>query len=339
MALQPGIDRHFGGMQLDRNVSTKARTSCKLFVESIVLDQQGFTMLHLVVLGQRSIPLESVLGHWPGDVDTPDMNGRTPLLWATWRGDINNVALLIKYKADVDKTDSQKWTPLARAANAGHVEVVRLLLDAGTSTTIANKHGFYPVHHASGNRASGCAVLELILLYGADPRARDTWEATPLHNAANRLSIRTIAYLLANGFDIDATDKYGDTPAMVALLCWNEEALMHSANAGACLDLYCSDYIVVHVAVWTVSTKVWDLLISHRQSGLLTNVDIGKEHDGHGIRMCFENCRSTWYPVTRDDKAIEKERAKLKKMFKIFAGESRHIIGPQPASSVNSVLE
>lgn len=91
MAVQPGIDRALSGSDLDRNASGTALTSSGLFKTSENLDQQGFTLLHLIVLELQYLDLEVVLKYYPIDIDAPDANGRTPLLWASWRGDVASV--------------------------------------------------------------------------------------------------------------------------------------------------------------------------------------------------------------------------------------------------------
>ena len=51
------------------------------------------------------------------------------LQWASSRGCLDIVDLLIKYKADVNKRDCLGNTPLMDACKNGHYDVVELLLE------------------------------------------------------------------------------------------------------------------------------------------------------------------------------------------------------------------
>lgn len=317
MALQPGIDRALSGADLDRNGSGTAQTSSELFVNSASLDQQGFTLLHLIVLGLHSVDLGMVLKHYPVDIDAPDVNGRTPLFWAAWRGDLLNVILLLKYGADIDRADNQLWTPLARASKTGQLDVVQYLLRGNASLTIATSQGFQPIHHASDNKKDGARVVEELLAHGADPNARSTSQGTPLHNAANRGSVATIKILLASGSEINALDDDGDTPIMTSLLCWNEPAFFELTKLGACLDIdRRNGHSVVHVAVWGASAGVWELLTNQAEMGGLQNIDLNVLHNGHDLDSCFSGCRALWYPGFRE---VMKEASVFRRMVMAFS--------------------
>ncbi|KAJ4368223.1 hypothetical protein N0V83_006579 [Neocucurbitaria cava] len=316
MAVQPGIDRALSGSDLDRNASGTALTSSGLFKTSENLDQQGFTLLHLIVLELQYLDLEMVLKYYPIDIDAPDANGRTPLLWAAWRGDVASVSLLLKYGAGVDKIDDQLWTPLAKACKAGHIGAAQCLLEADASVTIATLQGFQPIHHASDNKPSGARIVQELLSRGADPNAYSKAYGTPLHNAANRGSVDSIRCLLANGSDINAVDGDGDTPSMVALCCWNEPAFFHLVKSGSRLDIArTSGHNVVHFAVWFASVNVWDLLMSYADIGKLHNLDLRVLHNGHDISACFEQCRALRFPGKRD---LDKEAPMFRRMMQAF---------------------
>lgn len=51
------------------------------------------------------------------------------LQWASEKGCLDMVDLLIKYKADVNKKDADGTTPLMAACRNGQFEVVELLLE------------------------------------------------------------------------------------------------------------------------------------------------------------------------------------------------------------------
>jgi ankyrin repeat protein len=314
MAMQPGIDRALSGSELDRNASGTGQRSTEIYVSSQTLDEQCFTLLHLIILELQFLDLAVALKHYPVDIDAPDVNGRTPLLWAAWRGDLLSVTLLLRYGADVNKTDTQSWTPLAKASKAGHLGVVQCLLQAKASLTLATSQGFQSIHNAADNKVDGAEIVKELLARGADPNALSNSHGTPLHNAANRGSVETIECLLAAGSSIDALDDDGDTPLMTSLLCWNEVAFKYLAKAGARLDIARkTGHSAIHVAVWGASIEVWDLLTSFAEAGDLRGVDIHVPHKGHDLRICFGECRTIWYPGVRD---IGKETASFERMIR-----------------------
>jgi uncharacterized protein len=64
------------------------------------------------------------------DINQQDEYGWTPLNWASGRGDLKIVTLLLEKGADVLKVGRDQRTPYRIALAAGHVEVVKLLRKA-----------------------------------------------------------------------------------------------------------------------------------------------------------------------------------------------------------------
>lgn len=254
-----------------------------------------------------------MLKHYPSDIDMPDVNGRTPLMWAAWRGDIQSLDLLLNARGDtnrtdIDRKDREGYSALARAAEAGHLDCVRRLLEAGTSVHITDGWGLQPIHHACGNKANWLAIVEELLKKGADPNAPSE-NGTPLHEAANRGSLDTVKYLINSGADTDAQDSDGDTPAMVALVCWNESTFIYLAEAGA--KLYLTDSMgmnVVNIAIRCASTGIWDAIIEFAREGRLDGLDLDAQHQGHDIHHCFHTCGDLVYVGKRRVKEEEERK-------------------------------
>jgi ankyrin repeat protein len=318
MAVQPGIDRAFSDMALDRKFTGSAQAYHGVFVTEDTLEQQCFDNLHLIVLGLLRQSLESVLRYTRLDIDSPDSNGRTALLWAAWRGDTESVRLLLEYGADVNKTDHESFTPLAKAAQAGHLATVRSLLQANASMHMATSQGWQPIHLASDSTTNAQEMVEELLAWGADPNAHGHGSDTPLHKAAKRGSTGTIASLLAHGATIDAICKNG-TAAMVALYCWNEAAFLHLARAGARLDIVNDHgHNIAQLATWSASSQSWDLITEYAEKGTLDFIAMESCHDGHGIGHCFEVCRKLWFIGEKEDERTE--RAAFDRMVRACGG-------------------
>jgi 26S proteasome non-ATPase regulatory subunit 10 len=80
------------------------------------------------------------------DVDAKDMNGETPLNWATYNGHKEIVELLIAAGADMNVKDHVwGYTPLHRAAFSGHKEIAELLIANGADVNATDKYGETPL--------------------------------------------------------------------------------------------------------------------------------------------------------------------------------------------------
>jgi hypothetical protein len=65
------------------------------------------------------------------DPDTKDSFGRTPLSYATERGNARVVELLLDYNVDLNSECEEGWTPFSRAIEGGNAAVVQSLLAKG----------------------------------------------------------------------------------------------------------------------------------------------------------------------------------------------------------------
>jgi ankyrin repeat protein len=94
------------------------------------------------------------------------------------------------------------WSPLA---------FIRRLLELGADPNYDDPAGFPALIAAlSTNRADKHAVMELLLLAGADPQRRCINDYTPLHYAAARDDAGSIELLLAHGADPAARTNIDD---------------------------------------------------------------------------------------------------------------------------------
>ena len=59
-----------------------------------------------------------------------------------------------------------------------------MLLRAGASAKAANVYGLGPIHCAAACRRAGACLVELLIVYGADPDQSTGGGRTPLHAAA-----------------------------------------------------------------------------------------------------------------------------------------------------------
>jgi uncharacterized protein len=127
-------------------------------------------------------------------------------------------------------------TPFWRAALAGDLAAMRILVDNGADPKLATKNGDTTLMVASGlgwaaywtNNAAGSRIeaVKFCLAHGGEVNTKDVKGYTALHGAAFRGDDALIKLLLANGADIHATTKMGDTVADAANGLF-EHALTH----------------------------------------------------------------------------------------------------------------
>lgn len=104
--------------------------------------------------------------------DTPDMEGRTILMYAAFNGQTNIAKKLIAAGTDVNAQDQSGSTALMFAASGPFASTVQILLDHGAKiNTVDNKEHWSALMWAA---AEGQAeVVELLLKNGADPSLKE----------------------------------------------------------------------------------------------------------------------------------------------------------------------
>lgn len=140
------------------------------------------------------------------DARAIDVDGTTPLHWAVYRDDEQEVRRLIKAGADVNARNDYGSTPLSEAAVAGNVKVIRWLLEAGAEVDGANHDGQTPLMIIS--RTGNVEAAELLIRHGADVNRREQWrQQTPLMWAAAEGRPEMVRLLIRHGADVNARSR------------------------------------------------------------------------------------------------------------------------------------
>ena len=152
----------------------------------------------------RRLPIHEAARYWdvdqiqeliskgvnPDALDEP--GGRTPLFFACCEESNLTAAL----SNDEGHADAQ-------------VACATALLRAGASAKAANVYGLGPIHCAAACRRAGARLVELLIVYGADPNQSTGGGRTPLHAAAQHGHAATVHALLRAGADANFRGRYG----------------------------------------------------------------------------------------------------------------------------------
>ena len=112
-------------------------------------------------------------------------------------------------------------TALHMAAAAFSRPLAELLVLHGAECRAKNRRGAEPLHYASdANRSEPQAqadVIEYLISIGADPNAVDTSGVAPLHRAVRTRSLAAVRALLDGGAKPRQSNKSGSTPLHLAV--------------------------------------------------------------------------------------------------------------------------
>ena len=170
-------------------------------------------------------------------LDARDLNGRTPLHVATFRGQRDVIRILAKAGADLGALDNDRYDTVTIAAVANDEETLQVLLSLGASAglvtsrydgtaLIAAAHLGHagvvrqliaagaPLDHV--NNLHWTAVIESIVLGDGGPRHQ-----------------QTLAALIRAGANLKIADRNGNTPLSLARSRGHQEMVRMLETAGA----------------------------------------------------------------------------------------------------------
>jgi ankyrin repeat protein len=134
------------------------------------------------------------------DVNEPEADGTTPLLWAAHQGSPELVSLLLKAGADADAANNFGVTPLLEASRSGDAATIKALLEGGADIAASSREGETPLMAAA--RTGNAEAVALLLERGADFNAVEALqEQTALMWAAAEGHLEVVDLLLDKGAD------------------------------------------------------------------------------------------------------------------------------------------
>jgi ankyrin repeat protein len=153
-------------------------------------------------------------GRGVGDTEATDVNhrnadGSTPLQWAVYEVDVDEVGRLLEAGADVSLANDYGATAIGLAAEIGHAGMLEQLLDAGADVDSPNPEGQTALMAVA--RTGKLEAAKLLLDRGATVDARESWGGqTALMWASARRHPPMMQLLIEHGADVDARSAHRD---------------------------------------------------------------------------------------------------------------------------------
>jgi ankyrin repeat protein len=173
-------------------------------------DSRPESLVDLVREGNREAVLAAITS--PDlDVNTPDVDGSTALLYATYAVDHEMVRALLKAGAKANVTNHYGASPLAEAVKLVDVDLVTQLLAAHADPNSPNVDGETGLMIASS--LGSLKIAQLLVAKGADVNAVENFRGqTALMWAAAEYHPDIVDLLLAHGANVKLRAKADDWP-------------------------------------------------------------------------------------------------------------------------------
>ena len=168
--------------------------------------------------------------------------GRTVLISAAARGELDVVKVLLSRGVDINVKDNRGYTALAHAIEARYPEVEEALLNRPEINPNVGGLLGRPILLAYVWRDNKKAT-ETLLARGADVNLVDADGDTALHGAAETGNVEIMRLLLDKGANLNAKNKQGGTPLMWAAVFGNDDAVRLLLSRGANASLKDNDGI------------------------------------------------------------------------------------------------
>ena len=162
-------------------------------------EEYNLSIVHRRVLGLETGDLEEHLKEIARPIiNATDSFGKTPLLYASRRGDLKAVKSLINNGADVNISDSMRRSPLHMAARSRSVPIIRCLMNSGADPNAANFLNESAAHYACYEE-NGVALVQPLVNAKSDVNLRSKYGRTMLDIAAQFGHPALVKYLIKSG--------------------------------------------------------------------------------------------------------------------------------------------
>ena len=153
------------------------------------------------------------------NVNAKDLDGNTPLHFASCHNNPEIIKLLIEKGAKVNAKSNNKNTPLHLAIDYNNIEIITLLLNQEADVKAEGNNKNTPLHLASCH--DNLEIIKLLIKKGSEVNAKDLDGDTPLHLASCHNNPEIIKLLIEKGANVNAKSYDKDTPLHLAIIDHN----------------------------------------------------------------------------------------------------------------------
>ena len=308
-----------------------------LFKDTDYLSTREFTILHKIVLGLVSKDLALELQCSTATINTPDCRGRTPLSWASARGDTPTIRTLLAHGADPNLPNNEGNSPLHYVKNAASAQ---LLLDHGADIHARNVHRATPLY-ALCQGSDDLALLTLFLSAGADVNAAHCDGETPLHCCAFNSHTQCFEQLVLHGADPNVRTTSGDSALSYAIMFNAHDAIrfLLATQRANFSGINAFGHTFAHVIAQTADLETVEILLAGRTDGLCVDKEV---MDLEG-KTCGEYFAERMAFVGGDNRELEDAFARLARKLrdgeKADARATVHDVVEELAADVEDKLD
>ena len=164
-----------------------------------------------------SIPSSPPTNYFKATINDVNQQHQTPLHIVCTAGDYNFAKKIVKHKGvNINAIDKSGWSPLHCTCNFGFLELAKLLIESGADVTLPTSSKSTPLQYLARNCGKRTRVEEgywlevakLMLVRGASPNDGNEHGITPLHEVASYGTETFARFLIENGANAAATNKY-----------------------------------------------------------------------------------------------------------------------------------
>lgn len=166
------------------------------------------------------------------EIDMPNVEKQTPMLYAIARGQIKQAQILYQYGASIEAQDTDGEGALHFAARSplSSVDMIDWLAESGANVNwvggkLHETPIFYAIKSTLGSEGVELRKVQRLLTLGADVNIQNIEGLTPLDSAVGKCSTTLVKLLLCRGANVTSRNFEGKT------------ALHHVFNAGFCSPL------------------------------------------------------------------------------------------------------
>ena len=177
-----------------------------------IIVEDKHTLLINAIKSGDSDAVQNLLNDSESNVERPDRNGKTPLMWAAERSDESTVHKLLDpvVGADVNNANKRGLTALHHAAALGLHDMVRCLIHHDAEIEARDRRGETPLTKAVQNDQG--TIVQILCDSGADLETKNADEWSALHYAIRLTQTNMINQLLDLSPELkDAVDQAGKT--------------------------------------------------------------------------------------------------------------------------------